>query len=213
MADIKDTTTKSTKPRGNPNFKKNKDVFPVTDPEKSVAPPGGQTPTDIEVGDDLEPQHDFFHVEKKDPNYHYHWPENSARRIQQMKRDGYEIDPSVSSSEAAKKRDSQKDYLKRQLDNPNISKADAAAAKDMIQQLEATPVDTATNIPEAVLMRTSEENWQKRQQQKQRRLDKMEDHIKENMESIDKTLKREGYGGIQGITDFFKEVVEKNRQR
>jgi len=212
------TETKEKKARGNPNFQKHKDTFEKVDPDRlsasqapSSSPASGES-SGIEMGDNLEPDHDFFHHEKEE-GFHYHWPENKPRRIHQMKRDGYEVDPSVSSSEAAKKRDGQKAFLKRQLDNPDVPRSDKEAAKAMLEQLETAPVDTVTNIPEAVLMRTSQENWEKRQRAKQARLDKMEDHIKENMESIDKTLRREGYGGIKGITDFFKEVVEKNRRR
>src|SRR3989304_4719189 len=97
---------------------------------------------------------DFFRYESKDPRFHYHWAENNPRRVQYLKREGYEVDPAASSSEAAKKVEAQRENLQKTITDPSVTKENADMAREILSRMGNAPVDTTVNIPGHVMMRT-----------------------------------------------------------
>lgn len=152
---------------------------------------------------------DFFRYEGKDPRFHYHWAENNPRRIQQLKREGYEIDPAASSAEAAKKAESQRDFLRKTLNDPNVTKENAAMAKEIMDRMGSAPVDTTVNIPQHIMMRTSIENRRKRMESRYNKSKVMEDMIQSNIRDLDKALQKSGKGGMKAFKDLFDSVKER----
>lgn len=164
----------------------------------------------LEPGE-YEPQNpeDFFRYEGKDPRFHYHWAENNPRRIQQLKREGYEVDPAASSAEASKKADAQREFLRRTLNDPATSKENAAMAKEIMERMGSAPVDTTVNIPHHIMMRTSIENRQKRMADRINKSKGMEDRIQGEIRDLDKALKKSGKGGMKAFKDLFDSVKER----
>lgn len=164
----------------------------------------------IEPGE-CEPQspEDFFRYEGKDPRFHYHWAENNPRRIQQLKREGYEIDPAASSAESAKKVEAQREFLKKTLNDPATSKENAAMAKEIMDRMGNVPVDTTVNIPHHIMMRTSIENRQKRMAARLNTSKKMEDMIQSNVRDLNKALQKSGKGGMKAFKDLFDSIKER----
>jgi len=151
---------------------------------------------------------DFFRYEGKDPRFHYHWAENNPRRIQQLKREGYEVDPAASSAEAAKKVDAQREFLKKSMNDPATSKENVAMAREILERMGSAPVDTTVNIPHHVMMRTSIENRRQRMESRITKSKKMEDMIQANISDLDKALKKSGKGGMKAFKDLFDSVKE-----
>ena len=131
---------------------------------------------------------DFFKVEKRDPNFHYHWGENTPRRVQEMKRQGYEIDPASSGRAAKEKVEKSKEFLKRQLNSSDTMKEDKMVAKELLDRMDSSPSDTTVNIPGHILMRTPVENRRRRQEGKMQRSKMMEDRIQADIQSLNKAL-------------------------
>lgn len=151
---------------------------------------------------------DFFAYEDRDPNMYYHWAENNPRRIQELKRKGYEIDPAASSSQAAKRVDAQREFLKKTIYDPNTPKENAQMAKELLNRMESTPVDTLTNIPGHVMMRTSMENRAKIMKRREEKSKQMEDKIESDIRELNKAMQRSGKGGIKAFKDLFDSVKE-----
>ena len=165
--------------------------------------PTQSTDPKIEVGSDLSGEQDFFHYPDKDPNYHYHWAANTPQKVQRLQRAGYEVVNAPTSAQSKEQVAHQKEFLKRKMADLNTSPAEAKAAKEMYDKLDSSNVATAVNIPEHVMMRTSNENWEKRQAQKRARSDSMEAQIKQSVEDLSKALKRSGLGGMKAFKDLF----------
>jgi len=173
--------------------------------EKNQAKAEEQKPR-IEVGDTPSEEGDFFEYPSKDPNFHYHWAENNPRKIQMLKRLGYEIDPCATSKESNEKVKHQIDFLKKKISSLDASPSDAKAAKELLSQIENSNIDTTVNIPQHVMMRTTEEIWKKRQAKKMQRSASHEAQIQQNIEDLSKALKRSGAGGMKAFKDLFDRI-------
>ena len=162
----------------------------------------------IEVGSTpVHEKPDFFKpTMEKDPNFHYHWATNDPRRIHEMKRKGYEVEPTASSEEAAKKVENQREYLKRQMHDPNTTKENAHMAKELLNRMESAPIDTVTNIPQHVLMR---QPMEQRRETMKRRADivaSQKAQLDADVRSLDKALKKSGKGGIKAFREMFDSI-------
>jgi len=154
----------------------------------------------------LEQKKDFFHVEGKDPRFHYHWVDSDPRRVQELKREGYEVDPATTSGAAKDKVEQQREYLKRHLDDPKTTKADATVAKDILDRMETAPVDTKINIPGHILMRTSVDNRRRRMEDRLQRSKSLEESIQADIRDLNKTLQKSGKGGIKAFRELFDSI-------
>jgi hypothetical protein len=172
--------------------------------EKSKSPETSQPK--VEVGADLSSGQDFFHYPDKDPNCHYHWAANNPLKVQRLQREGYEVVNAPTSSQSKEQVDHQRELLKRKIASLDTPPEQAKAAKEMLDRMESGNVATSVNIPEHVMMRTSNENWEKRQAQKKARSDSMEASIKQSVEDLSKALKRSGLGGMKAFKDLFDRV-------
>lgn len=170
--------------------------------------------TFVKEGDNPPPEtEDFFRYEGKDPNMYYHWAENNPRRIQALKRKGYEIDPAASSSQATKRVDAQREFLKKTMYDPNQPKENTQMAKELLDRMESVPVDTLTNIPGHVMMRTSMENRVKIMKRREEKSRQMEDKIESDIRDLNKAMQRSGKGGIKAFKDLFDSVKEGGDRR
>lgn len=162
----------------------------------------------IEVGADRSQiGKDFFSPTiEKDPDFHYHWPTNDPRRIHEMKRKGYEIDPSASSEAAAQKAENQRAFLKRQIHDPDTPKENAEMAKELLTRMESAPIDTVTNIPSHVLMRQPMEQRKKVMQGRTDASNQMKDQIDANVNDLNKALQKSGKGGIKAFQEMFDSI-------
>ena len=165
--------------------------------------------TFVKAGDNPPPPtEDFFAYEDRDPNMYYHWAENNPRRIQELKRKGYEVDPAASSSQATKRVDAQREFLKKTMHDPDTPKENAQMAKELLNRMESIPVDTLTNIPGHVMMRTSNENRQKILDGRKAKSRQMEDKIESDIRELNKAMQRSGKGGIKAFKDLFDNIKE-----
>ncbi|MBA7660467.1 hypothetical protein ES703_68469 [subsurface metagenome] len=165
--------------------------------------------TFVKEGNNPPPEpEDFFRYEGKDPTMYYHWAETNPRRVQELKRKGYEIDPAASSSQAAKRVDAQREFLKKTIYDSGTTKENAQMAKELLNRMESTPVDTLTNIPGHVMMRTSMENRAKIMKGREEKSRKMEDKIEADIRDLNKAMQRSGKGGIKAFKDLFDSVKE-----
>lgn len=162
----------------------------------------------IEAGNTPPPEpNDFFKTtEKKDRDMHYHWAQDDPRRIHELQRKGYEIDPSASSTDAAKKVENQREFLKRTMHDPNTPKENAAMAKELLSQMDSRPLDTVNNIPGHVLMRQPMEQRVKEMKRREDVLKKMGDKIDSDVRDLNKALQRSGKGGIKSFLELFDSV-------
>lgn len=168
---------------------------------------------EIKAGNNPPPEtEDFFRYEGKDPNMHYHWAENKPRRVQELKRKGYEIDPAASSSEAAKRVDNQREFLKKTMYDPNTTKENAQMAKELLNRMESQPVDTLTNIPGHVMMRTSMENRKKIMEGRDAKSRMMEEKIESDVRELNAAMQRSGKGGIKAFKDLFDSIERGGRR-
>lgn len=162
----------------------------------------------IEVGKDLSDDKDFFHYPDKDPDCHYHWAANNPLKVQRLQREGYEIVNAPTSAQSKEQVEHQREQLKRKIASLDTPPEQAKAAKEMLDRMESGNVATVVNIPEHVMMRTSNENWEKRTAQKRARSDSMEAQIKQSIEDVSKALKRSGLGGMKAFKDLFDKIKQ-----
>lgn len=152
---------------------------------------------------------DFFKPsEKTDPNFRPYWALNDPRRVHELKRKGYEVDPSVSSEQVAKKVEAQREYLKKAMYDPNVSKENAQVAKDILARMESAPLDTVTNIPHHVLMRIPADKYKEIVQKKLDVSKQMGDKIAADVNDLNKALQRSGKGGIRAFQDLFDSIKD-----
>jgi len=156
---------------------------------------------------------DFFRYEGKDPDMYYHWADNNPRRIQELKRKGYEVDPAASSSQAAKKVEAQREFLKKTMYDPDTPRENQQMAKELLNRMETSPMDTVTNIPGCVMMRTSMENRKKIMEGRDAKSRRMEDKIESDVRELNKAMQRSGKGGIKAFKDLFDSVKERGDRR
>jgi len=159
----------------------------------------------VEAGNTRKPEpDDFFKTSfEKDPDFHYHWASQESRRIHELKRKGYEIDPASSSEEASKKVSSQREYLKRTMYDPDTPKANAEMAKELLDRMESAPTDTVNNIPNHVLMRIPMEKRREIMEKRKEVSKQMEAKIQADVRDLNKALQRSGKGGIQAFKEMF----------
>ena len=98
---------------------------------------------------------DFFKYEGKEDGRHYHWPTNDPRRIQEMKRKGYDVVKVKSNDAVHQAQQAQRDILTRIRDNKSTPEKDAVAAQQLLQKLDVAPLDTVSNNQGHVIMQTS----------------------------------------------------------
>ena len=163
----------------------------------------------VEVTTGKEP--DFFNYEdKKDPKYHYHWAENDPRRIEELRRKGYEIDPAATSKGAAQKVDNQRKFLERTLKNEKARREDKDMAKEMLDRMgDGKPIDTVACIPGHIPMRTPIENRRKIMEKRQRISESMGEKIQQDVQDLNKALQRSGKGGIKAFQDLFDKIKDR----
>lgn len=152
------------------------------------------------------PPDDMFNVEGKDPNFHYHWASENPRRLQELKRKGYEVVEESSSKSAQDREKNQKQFLERALRNPEISKADATVAKELLEKMNAGKMDRLINIPQHVLVRTPVENRRRIMEERQAKSKAIEDRLKQDIHDLDKALKRSGKGGMKAFKELFDSI-------
>lgn len=157
------------------------------------------------------PEPDFFDYEdKKDPKYHYHWAENDPRRVETLKRKGYEVDPSATSQGAAQKVANQKKFLERTMNNEKASRGDREMAKELHDRLgSGKPLDTVANIPGHIMMRTSVQNRKKIMDKRMRISESMGEKIQADVADLNKALQRSGKGGIKAFQDLFDKIQDR----
>ena len=167
----------------------------------------------IEVGDNQNPHanqpDDFFAYPSKKPGFYYHWAKNDPRRIHELRRKGYEIDPASSSKDAAGRVATQKEYLRKQINDTNLSREDRDAAGEILRRMEDTPVDTITNIPEHVMMRTPVENRRKIEQKRRDHFKNMDEAIERDKHDLIKALRRSGKGGLRELQDILEQASKR----
>lgn len=167
----------------------------------------------VEVGNERPPEaDDFFRYDSKDPKYHYHWATNDPRRIRELQRKGYEVDPAASSSDAAGKVEAQRAYLKRAINDPNASKEAKEMNKEILSRMESAPVDTVVNIPQHIMMRTPMENRRRIMAAREDKSRKMEEKIEADIRDLNKAMQRSGKGGIQAFKDLFDSIQDRKRR-
>ena len=150
---------------------------------------------------------DFFSpTMEKDPNFHYHWASDNPRRIHEMKRKGYEMDPTSSSEEAAKKVNNQREYLKRQMHDPSTSKENAQMAKELLNRMESAPIDTVTNIPQHVLMRQPMEQRRETMKRRSDIVKSQKAKLDADVRDLNKALQRSGKGGMKAFREMFDSI-------
>jgi hypothetical protein len=152
------------------------------------------------------PPEDMFNVEGRDPNFHYHWAEENPKRLQELKRKGYEVCQESSSSAAKGKEGSQRKFLERALNDPKISKADATVAKELLDKMDAGKMDTLINIPSHVLVRTPVANRRRIMEERAKKSKQIEDRIQQDIHDLDKALKRSGKGGMKAFRELFDSI-------
>lgn len=155
---------------------------------------------------------DFFLYENKDPNFHYHWASSNPRRVQQLKREGYEVVSLSSSADAQNEVKHQRESLKRQLNDPDVSEANKKMAKVVLDMMDKSPMGTELGIPEHVLMRIPMAERIKRMQKRQDILKSQEDAIEQNIHELDIAMKRSGKGGIEAFRELFDRIDERNNK-
>ena len=163
--------------------------------------------SDVEITREMKPEpEDFFRYNKKEPGYYYYWAKNDPRRVQQLEREGYEVDPAATRKESSERVEASRQYLKRQLESSSISKADALAAKEALDKLDSGNLDTTVNIPEHIMMRTTNENRKAREEEKQAKSKLMGDKIEADVRDLQKALQRSGEGGIKAFKNLFDDI-------
>jgi len=168
----------------------------------------------VKDGDNPPPEpEDFFRYEGKDKDMYYHWAENDPRRIQALKRKGYEVDPAASSAQAAKKVEAQREYLKKTMHDPSTPKENQQMARELLNRMENSPADTVVNIPGHVMMRTSMENRRKIMEGRDAKSRQMEDKIESDVRDLNKALQRSGKGGIKAFRDMFDSIKDRGDRR
>jgi uncharacterized protein YPO0396 len=162
----------------------------------------------IEVGSTpIAEKPDFFKpTMDKNPDFHYHWASDNPRRIHEMKRKGYELDPTSSSEEAAKKSQNQREYLKRQMHDPGTSKENAQMAKELLNRMESAPIDTVTNIPQHVLMRQPMEQRRETMKRRQDIVKSQKAKLDADVRDLNKALQRSGKGGMKAFREMFDSI-------
>jgi flagellar biosynthesis GTPase FlhF len=178
-------------------------------PKGTIVRPEGSPRIEVEESRKPDPDDFFKPTNKKDPNFHYHWAENTPRRVHAMKRKGYEIDPTSSSEEAHRKASNQREYLKRTMHDPDTPKENAEMAKELLNRMESAPVDTVTNITGHVLMRQPMEERIKTMQRREDISNKMKDRLEADIRDMDKAMKRSGQGGMKAFTDMFDKIRDR----
>jgi len=166
----------------------------------------------IEYGDgNIPPQKpDFFMYEHKDPNFYYHWAKDDPRRIQHLKREGYEVVHLATSKDAQSEVKHQRESLKKQLNNPDVSDENKRMAKIILEQMDKTPMGTELGIPEHVLMRIPMAKRIERMQKRKDLMKAQEDRIERSLNEIDQGLKRTGKGGIEAFKELFDRIEERD---
>jgi hypothetical protein len=150
---------------------------------------------------------DFFKpTMEKDKNFHYHWASDDPRRIHEMKRKGYELDPTASTEEAARKVENQRDYLKRQMHDPATTKENAQMAKELLNRMESTPIDTVTNIPSHVLMRQPMEQRRETMKRRQDIVKGQKARLESKIRDLDQSLRKSGQGGMEAFKSLFDSI-------
>ena len=86
-------------------------------------------------------------------------------------------------------------------------------AKELLTRMESVPIDTLTNIPGHVMMRTSMENRQKILDARSQKSKAMEDKIESDIRELNKAMQRSGKGGIKAFKDLFDSVKEGGGRR
>ena len=159
---------------------------------------------------DLEQQEDFFHADVAE-GFVGRWADKNHRRIEELKRKGYEMDPSSSSVEAGRKRDEQIALMEKRINNPNTKPADKQTSADIITQLKQTPIATETSLPHNILMRTTEKNYAARQAMKVQRAEKMKGKMEEDIDRLNHAVRAAGVGG--GMKAFMEMTQGENREK
>jgi hypothetical protein len=148
----------------------------------------------------------MFNVEGRDPKFHYHWATDDPRRLQALKKKGYDVVQESSSKEAKGREKNQRTFLERALKHPDITKADATVAKELLDKMNAGKMDTLVNIPQHVLVKTPIENRRKIMEERQAKSKAIEDRLKQDIHDLDKALKRSGKGGMKAFRELFDSI-------
>ena len=114
------------------------------------------------TGTQLTPEPDFFHVDNKNPDYHYYLERDRRIDVEKTKRLGYEVVNSTTSNNEER-----------------------ALAGD-------NRIDSTTGIPGHILMYCSKEHWEKRKAEKQRMDEENRRMIEKRVKDVSKALERGG---------------------
>ncbi len=119
------------------------------------------------TGVQYEQEPDFAYVENKNKDYYYYHGEANGREIQRLKRAGYEVVNSTTSSD----------------------KESAA--------LQERGVDTTISIPEHILMRTPMKNRERILEARSQRDQELKRTLDTNIKNLSRALERGGVGSIK----------------
>ncbi len=134
------------------------------------------------TGVQYEQEPDFAYVENKNKDYYYYHGEANGREIQRLKRAGYEVVNSTTSSD----------------------KESAALQERGVDTTICLAVPGADEaIPEHILMRTPMKNREKILQARSQRDQELKRTLDTNIKNLSRALER---GGVGSIKHFLKEL-------